>query len=142
MNNPAETYLYQEHPSWLYFSGMILLAISLFYLLLQAGDVLEGFVGVLIIYIMITFARYRRLYTISPHRIIMRIGLVANNTNEMEIRHIRGINVRQGGVERLLNVGTLEIISAADGGAEVVFSGIRHPNDVKEIIRGLRPTPE
>ena len=70
---------------------------------------------------------------------MMRTGLIANNTNEMEIRHIRGINLRQGVAERLLGIGTLEIISAADGGAEVVFSGISNPVAVKDQIRSLRP---
>lgn len=45
--------------------------------------------------------------------------------------------VRQNIVERLLGIGTLITISAAEGEAAVVFKGIRDPQGIKEIIRGL-----
>lgn len=139
MATTSDSYLYRDHPSWLYFYGLILLGLSIVCI---AGASIESILTGFFIVPLIAYARYRRLYTVTAQRIIMRIGLIANNTNEMEIRHIRGINVRQGVIERMLGVGTLEIISAADGGAEVVFTGIRHPNAVKELIRGLRPAPE
>lgn len=135
-----ETILYRAHPSWLYFMGLILLTGTVLLFLPYVGDVKVCVELAMFFLLLLAFARYRRLYMITDHRVIMRTGLVANNTNEMEIRHIRGINLRQGVVERLLGIGTLEIISAADGGAEVVFSGIRDPMAVKERIRTLRPT--
>jgi uncharacterized membrane protein YdbT with pleckstrin-like domain len=138
-DTPSEIFLYRDHPSWLYFYALILLGV---FVVCVAGASAETVVSVICIILAIAYARYRRLYTVTAQRIIMRIGLIANNSNEMEIRHIRGINVRQGAIERMLGVGTLEIISAADGGAEVVFRGIRNPNEVKELIRGLRPAPE
>jgi len=62
--------------------------------------------------------------------------LIARNTNEIQLRHIRAINVRQGIVERILGIGTVIFISAAEGEAAVVFKGIRDPLGVKERIRG------
>ena len=56
----------------------------------------------------------------------------------MKIKHIRSMNVRQNPVERLLGIGTLITISAAEGEAAVVFKGIRNPHGVKERIRGLQ----
>ncbi len=79
--------------------------------------------------------RLRHLFTITNDRIITREGLIARNTNEMKVRHIRSMHVRQGAVERLLGLGTLTMISAADGEAAVVFKGIRDPQTVKEMIR-------
>lgn len=67
----------------------------------------------------------------------MRVGLIAKNTNEMQLRHIRAINVRQGIIERILGIGTVMFISAAEGEAAVVFKGIRDPHGVKERIRGV-----
>ena len=136
----TETTIYRQHPSWLYFSGLLVLSAVVFVMMLSA----EAGGGIIVlpalILLMAGFGRYRRLYTVTSHRIMMRTGLIANNTNEMEIRHIRGINLRQGVAERLLGIGTLEIISAADGGAEVVFSGISNPVAVKDQIRSLRPS--
>ncbi len=137
----TETIVYTDHPSWLYFSGLLTLSALLFVLLKSAGAEGGSIILPALALLMATYGRYRRLYTITSHRIMMRIGLIANNTNEMEIKHIRGINVRQGVVERLLGIGTLEIISAADGGAEVVFSGIRNPVAVKDQIRAISHPP-
>ncbi len=55
----------------------------------------------------------------------------------MRLRHIRTTMVRQNIVERLLGIGTLITISAAEGEAAVVFKGIRDPQRVKERIRSF-----
>ena len=111
-----------------------------FFIMQSAGG--EGaFVIALFLLMLAAFAKFRRLYTITDRRVMMKIGLVANNTNEMEIRHIRGMNIRQNVWERVLGVGTLEIISAADGGAEVVFKGVRDPNGVRDKIRRIKLVP-
>lgn len=136
----TESVIFRSHPSWLSFMGLILLTITMIIFFIF-GEQSIGCAGlVLILLLILVFVRYRRLYTITNYSVIMRIGLVANNTNEMEIRHIRGINIRQSVVERLLGIGTLEISSAAADSAEVVFSGIQDPIAVKEMIRALRPT--
>ena len=81
--------------------------------------------------------RYRYKFTITDEWIIMRVGLIARNTNEMQMNHIRAINIRQGIIERILGIGTIEISSAAGEGVEVKFTGIRDPHGVKERVRGL-----
>jgi uncharacterized membrane protein YdbT with pleckstrin-like domain len=133
-----ETILYKEHPSWLCFYGLILMGVAV---IVIAGTNNEVFLVSVLFVLAIAYARYRRLYTITDHRIIMRTGLIANNSNELEIMHIRGINVRQSVIERLLGIGTLEFFSTTDARADVVFSGIRNPEAVKEQIRTLRPAP-
>jgi uncharacterized membrane protein YdbT with pleckstrin-like domain len=64
----------------------------------------------------------------------MRVGLIAKNTNEIQLRHIRALNVKQGVIERILGIGTIEFSSAAGEGAEVMFKGIRDPHGVKGRI--------
>jgi uncharacterized membrane protein YdbT with pleckstrin-like domain len=108
---------------------------------IQSGSMSTVFFALAIPGLPAAYGRYRRTYMVTDQRVIMRIGLIARNTNEMEIRHIRGINVRQSVLDRLLGIGTIEINSAADGGAEVVFGGVRDPFGVKDRIRELRPTP-
>lgn len=136
----AESTIYREHPDWLYFGGLLLIAGIALIITLQANSLSGGFFALAFPLLLASYGRYRRLYTVTDQRVIMRVGLVARNTNEIDIRHIRGINVRQNVMERLLGIGTIEIISAADGGAEVVFSGVRNPFGVKDRIRALRPT--
>ncbi len=81
--------------------------------------------------------RYRYLFVISEDRIIAQVGLIARNTTEMRIKHIRTMMIKQGVIERLLGIGTLVTISAAEGEAAVEFKGIRHPVGIKEKIRGM-----
>lgn len=137
----TETIIYQGHPDWLNFGGIMLIAGVILILALQSGS-LSAAIFILVLSVMLaSYGRFKRLYTVTNHRVIIRVGLIARNTNEMDIRHIRGINVRQNILERILGIGTIEIISAADGGAEVVFSGVRDPFSVKDSIRALRPAP-
>jgi uncharacterized membrane protein YdbT with pleckstrin-like domain len=82
--------------------------------------------------------RYRYTFTVTSHRVIVRRGLIARDTNEIEIRHTREYKVRQGILERILNYGDIEISSAAGTGTEVRFFGIVSPHDLKEAIRGVR----
>lgn len=61
--------------------------------------------GLLFVIGVVAILRLRYKFTITNDRVIMRVGLIARNTNEILLRHIRAINVRQGIIERLLGVG-------------------------------------
>lgn len=137
----TEITMYQQHPDWLYFNRLFLIAGGAIIVTLRTGSLMVGFVAIVSLILLASYGRYRRLYTVTDQRVIMRAGFIARNTNEMDIRHIRGINVRQNATERLLGIGSIEIISAADGGAEVIFNGIRNPFGLKDRIRALRPPP-
>lgn len=97
-----------------------------------------GLILALFIFTVITLLRYQMLYTVTSKRVIVRTGLVSRNTKEVEIRHTRELQVRQGIIERLLNYGTLEVTTAAGTGAVVIFSDIVYPHDLKEAIRHVR----
>ncbi|MEW6213988.1 MAG: PH domain-containing protein [Nitrospirota bacterium] len=97
-----------------------------------------GFFVLLFVISLATIFRFRYLFTVTEDRVMMRAGLIAKNTNEMQLRHIRAINVRQGVIERLLNIGTIEMMSAADTEAKVEFKGVSNPHRLKERIRGLK----
>jgi hypothetical protein len=51
---------------------------------------------------------------------------------------LRNVNLRQGIVERMLGIGTLEFSSAGGSGIEVSWSGVRDPADLKRRIESLR----
>ena len=137
----SETIVYQEHPSWLNYAGLLLIGGCILLVTTTTGNAAGGVLISAFFFILASIFRYRRLYTITNQRVYMRVGLIANNTSEMELRHIRGMNVYQNIFERMLGVGTVEIISAADGGAEVVFQGISNPVGVKENVRTVKGLP-
>ncbi|MBI4687709.1 MAG: PH domain-containing protein [Nitrospirae bacterium] len=134
MNNGNETIVYQERPSWLYYYLLYILGIILFAVSANIGRLDGGFFVLLIVVGLAAVFRFRYLFTITNDRIIMREGLIARNTNEMKVRHIRSMHVKQNPIERILGIGTLTVISAADGEAAVVFKGINDPQMVKETI--------
>lgn len=137
MNNVDERIIYQGRPSWLNYIGYYLAGLLLFTLFISARNIGVGLLLLLISVGVAAVLRYRHLFTITDNSIIMRVGLIARNTNEMQLKHIRAINVRQGIIERLLGIGTLIFLSAANSESEVIFKGISDPHGVKERIRRL-----
>ena len=80
------------------------------------------------------FFRYSARYTISDTSVSECHGLIARNINELKLDHVRAYDIRQGPIERLLNLGTLVLSSAGDVGSVVRFLGIRAPNAAKKEI--------
>lgn len=138
MSENGETIIYQGRPSWLNYYILYIIGVALFVILSDAGYTQGGVLTLLFVVGLAAIFRLRYLFTITDDRVMQKVGLIARNTNEIKLRHIRGINVRQGIIERLLGIGTIEMSSAAGGGVEVIFKGIRDPHGVKERIRGLQ----
>ncbi len=138
MNKSDETIIYQKRPSWLYYHWLYIAGIILFLFSIKSGELEGGLFALLFIIGLAAIFRHRYQFTVTSSRVIMRVGLIAKNTNEIQLRHIRAINVRQGIVERILGIGTVEFSSAAGGGVEVLFKGISDPHGVKERIKSLQ----
>ncbi len=77
-------------------------------------------------------------YKVTSERVTQHRGLIARNTSEVELSDIRNIQVNQGAIARILDIGNVAISSAGQSGMEVVFRGIRDPGGVAEIVRRAR----
>ena len=64
-----------------------------------------------------------------------KAGIISRKIQEVGVRDIRNINLKQGIVERLLGLGTVDIASAGTGGIEVSFLGIKDPMRARDLIR-------
>lgn len=137
MSKIDENIIYQSRPSWLYYYLLYLIGIVLFAFFNKAENMVGGIFALLSVIGLATIFRYRYLFTVTDDRVMMSVGLIARNTNEMKVKHIRSMMIRQNPVERLLGIGNLITISAAEGEAAVVFKGIRDPQGIKEKIRTL-----
>lgn len=135
MNDKDEKIIYQGRPSWLNYYLLYLMGIIISGITFKAGELGGSLIILLITGMLAALFRFRYLFIVTNDRIITRVGLIARNTTEMRLRHIRTTMVRQNIVERLLGIGTLITISAAEGEAAVVFKGIRDPLGIKEKIR-------
>jgi hypothetical protein len=71
---------------------------------------------------------------ITTRRIVDVTGLFSKNTSEVMIKDIRHVVVKQTFWQRIWNVGSLSILTAASDGVEVYMEQLAKPHEVKRII--------
>jgi uncharacterized membrane protein YdbT with pleckstrin-like domain len=81
--------------------------------------------------------RYTEL-TVTSKRTILRKGIIAKRTSEVQHDDVRNIQVDQNIYERLVGVGDLAVSSSGQDDLEIYVHGIPKPNEVAEIIRDLQ----
>ncbi len=72
--------------------------------------------------------------TITNERSTLRKGILSKATTEVWHRDIRNVQLKQGPLQRLFDVGSIGISSAGQSGVEIVASGIPKPNKAKDIL--------
>jgi len=78
---------------------------------------------------------YSHKYYIGPWGIEANTELISKDQRRIEYRHIRGVNLRQGIVERALGIGTLDIATSGAEESEVQFWGVSNPSKLLGILR-------
>ena len=111
-------------PSYMYYLSHFLLGVLLLFF---------GIGFLIIIYALLD--RNTKLYTLTNKRVTAKAGIISRQVNEVGIRDIKSINVKQGIFERLFGLGTVEIASAGTAGIEVTFAGVSNPMRVRDLIR-------
>lgn len=76
--------------------------------------------------------------TVTSRRSTLRKGLLSKFTSEVFHKDVRNVQVTQTAMQRLFNVGRVEISSAGQGDFEIAVEGIRDPARVKQIIDASR----
>ncbi|MEZ6048964.1 MAG: PH domain-containing protein [Planctomycetaceae bacterium] len=74
------------------------------------------------------------MLTITNTRIIHRTGLLSKNENEVRIKHVRNVQIRQTFFQRIMNTGYIGISTAGQSGVEIAMNGMPDPDGVQEII--------
>ncbi len=92
----------------------------------------------LIIIIIALLNRKCKVFTVTDRRVKSKVGIISRVTREVLIKDIRVINLKQGILERIFGLGTIEIGSAGTAGIEVSFKGIPETPRIKEMIQKLR----
>ncbi len=128
----VENEVWKGKPSYLYYLGYFICGVPL---LLVFG------LGLLfIVYALLD--RNARIYTLTNKRVISKAGIISRQVHEVVIRDIRVINVKQGILERIFGLGTVEVGSAGTAGIEVKFVGISNPVGVRDMIRRQKDETE
>jgi uncharacterized membrane protein YdbT with pleckstrin-like domain len=119
------------NPSWWQYSGTLVLGI----LLLVVG------IGLFII-IYVILERKNFKYTITNRRIISQKGVFAKNREDISFKDIRAVNVKQSFRERLLKIGTINVVTAAGVEGYEVMRNVKNPDNIREIITKLKLSKE
>lgn len=77
-------------------------------------------------------------YVLTNLRVLAKKGLLSITTSEVRISDIRGANLRQGILERMCDIGSIAIGSAATAGTEIFFIGIQNPRYILSLINAQR----
>lgn len=81
--------------------------------------------------------RYTTL-TITTKRTILRRGLIAKNTTEVQHDDVRNIQVEQNMYQRLVNVGDVAVSSSGQDDLEINVDGVPEPDQLADTIRDLQ----
>ena len=117
---PQRQWLYDEHPAMFRNHPILftLLCISI--------------IGLIPIGVWSIVVRGERL-AIGAKDILQERGLIAKQRVQVSLESVRSVRVTQSVMQRLLNVGDIEIFTAGDY-AEIAIRGLPRPNDVREIV--------
>ena len=147
----SERVLWTGHQSHWYFLGqwfigLLIVAALAFGIYFYRADLQRSMpwvygvpvVALLVVIMVVAFARGVRTYRVTNHRVISIQGRVTRDTNELRIQDIRSMNVSKSGITGLLGVGKLEFSSAATDDADIIFYQIGGVDGVRNLVRKLQ----
>lgn len=98
--------------------------------------------GLLVIAVWSVFARSTRV-AVSNSEILYEKGLLSKQRVQVNLESVRSVRVTQSMMQRMFNVGDVEIFTAGDY-AEIAVRGLPRPNELRDIVTsqpGPRFTP-
>lgn len=84
------------------------------------------------------YQRFSVEYELSAQRFIHRYGILSRVTNRIEVIDIDDVQVVQSFIERMLDVGTIRILSSDTSDPVLVMPGIDRVNQIATLIDDTR----
>lgn len=75
------------------------------------------------------------LYRITNQRVIIENGLLSKKQEEIELNRIKDFSVKQSLTEKMMGIGSIEIMSTDTSSPKLILSSIENPFAVKDVIR-------
>lgn len=94
-------------------------------------------IGLIVLFFWHLDLRRTRL-TISGQRILYRTGVISTRESELRVNDVRDVEVTKTLFQRMIGTGTLALSTAGESGMEIVITGLKQPERVREIINALR----
>ena len=129
--------MYRGHPSLLYYLIYVIMGAGISALALYLDNIPACFVCLVVTIIVVAILRARHFFEVTDDRVTAREGLISRDTTEIQLRYVMGTHIKQGVIERILGIGTVEIFSAAETRSRVLFRGISDPVAVRDMINRM-----
>ncbi len=113
--------MFCTHPWWFIFWCILSLAL----------------IGLIVLFFWHLNLRRTRL-TIIGQRILYKAGAVSTRESEVRVNDVRDIEITRTLFQRMIGTGTLALSTSGESGMEIVISGLKSPERVREIINALR----
>ena len=141
-----ETEILNFSPAVRAYSGQILLGVILFGLALGLAVRARSFswppwialvplAGGVLLLLRVWIRAKSCHYRLTTQRLFVRHGWLARRVDELELYRVKDVVVNQGIWQRLLNYGTITVLTDDDTTPETDLVRISRPTEVKEMIR-------
>ena len=140
--------LFEGHPSWrsivdFYLKGLLVTAVICFLVAVGTGIaderndslvVILAIVGVGITVLVGFIKRVATSYTITNRRLHIKKGIVSRTIQETRLERVQNVNVSQGVIQRIFQIGDVDFDTAAGDDYNFIFAGVSDPQDVVEKV--------
>lgn len=72
-------------------------------------------------------------FAVTNKRVISKLGLIRRDVEEMNLKSIEGVNLKQSIIGRVLNYGN--IVISGRGSSQVIFKDIDNPVEIRKKIK-------
>lgn len=89
----------------------------------------------LTLYARILFVQHNEKLFLGKTYVEMHRGIIARKRTRISLEHIRTVDTNQGVIDRLLNIGSIEVATAGTADSELVVNRILDPIEVRNAIK-------
>jgi len=138
-----EQIIYEGRPSWrsilgFYIVGVIGVAVAAGIAFLVSGGGLAAGVGAGAFVLLLLIGWLKRIstrYSITDRRLRIQRGIVSRNIEEARVERVQNVTVKQGVLERILQVGTVDFDTASNRADDTFqFRGIADPGEITRLV--------
>jgi len=152
--NPPEKELWTGRASWKHFAGPLVGVWAFAIVALVAGLTLRGSVAALqspwfgwllativvlpalYVHANVAFRHYSQTYRLTTQRLFFERGILGKVTDQTELIRVDDVRVTQSPIDRIWNLGTVEVIAKSDEtDGSVRLVGVKNPHQLADQIR-------
>ena len=142
-NEQNEQVIYEGRPSWrsilgFYIMGLVVAVVAGAIAYLVSGGGLGAAVGGGVFVLLLIVGWLKRIstrYTITDRRLQIKRGIIARNVEEARVERVQNVTVKQGILERILQVGTVDFDTASNRADDTFqFRGVAQPEKITRLV--------